>query len=257
VTALPAAFSDPLALAAACLAVVLVGLSKGGLGGAMALLGVPLMALAMPPVQAAAILLPILLVMDSVSLWVWRRSWDGTTLKLTLPGALVGIAAGWATAAVVSDAAVRLIVGALTLVFTLRHFLAGGGAAAARPHRPVAAAFWGAGAGFTSFVAHAGGPPFQMYALPLKLDPARYVGTSVIFFAVVNVVKLAPYFALGQFGMENLAASALLAPLAVVSTAAGAWVVKRVSPGLFYRVMYAAVAVVSLKLIWDGARAFW
>lgn len=254
-TGLPAVFADPLALAAACLAVALVGLSKGGLGGAMALLGVPLMALAVPPVQAAAILLPILLAMDAVSLWVWRRSWDGATLKLMLPGAVVGIGAGWATAAVVPDAAVRLIVGAVALVFTLRHWLAPGGEVAARPHRPVAAGVWGAAAGFTSFIAHAGGPPFQMYALPLKLDPARFVGSSVIFFAAVNVVKLGPYLALGQFHPENLAASAVLMPLAVASTAAGAWVVKRVSPALFYRVMYLAVFAVSLKLVWGGARA--
>lgn len=107
-------------------------------------------------------------------------------------------------------------------------------------------------AGFTSFVSHAGGPPFQMYVLPLKLDKTLYAGTGVIFFAVVNAVKLPPYFALGQFSAANLMTSAMLIPLAPLATFAGAWLVKRVDQTLFYRITYAALIPVGLKLIWDG-----
>jgi uncharacterized membrane protein YfcA len=252
--------SDPWFYAAALPAVLLVGLSKGGFGGAMALLGVPLMALVISPIQAAAILLPILIVMDIVSLWTWRGSSDRKTLVYMLPGALTGIGIGWMTAAVVTADMVRLIVGSVALLFVLRwlaqisHRLWSGNDHG-KPSRQIASAglFWGAVSGFTSFVAHAGGPPYQIYALPLRQSPALYTGTSVVFFAVVNAVKLVPYFALGQFDATNLTASLILMPVAPLATLAGAWIVRRMRPEIFYPFMYAMMLMVGAKLVWDGA----
>ncbi|WP_367717546.1 sulfite exporter TauE/SafE family protein [Nitratireductor sp. GISD-1A_MAKvit] len=245
--------SDPVFYVAAIPAVILVGLSKGGFGGAMALLGVPMLALVVSPVQAAAILLPILIVMDLVSLWAWRGHTDRRTLTIMLPGALVGIAIGWATAAVVTEGHVRLIVGLVTFAFFLRWVFekVAGREHIARQNRP-RGTFWGAVAGFTSFVAHAGGPPYQVYALPLGHDPRIYTGTSVVFFAIVNAVKLVPYFALGQFDRSNLTASLILIPLAPLATLAGVWIVKRMKPAVFYPFMYVMVLIVSLKLMYDG-----
>ena len=245
--------SDPMFFAAAVPAVILVGLSKGGLGGAMALISVPLMALVVPPVQAAAIMLPILIVMDMVSLWTWRGERDPVTLKLMLPGAMVGIGLGWLMAAVVTAGAVRLIVGVVALAFFARWALQKV-FDTERPaqHNALKAAFWSMIAGFTSFVAHAGGPPYQVYALALKQRPALYVGTSVVFFAVVNAVKLVPYFALGQFDGTNVMASAVLMPIAPLATLAGAWLVRRMKPEIFYPFMYAMVLAVGIKLVWDG-----
>jgi uncharacterized membrane protein YfcA len=248
--------SDPWFYAAAVPAVILVGLSKGGLGGAMALIGVPLMALVVSPVRAAAIMLPILIVMDIVSLWTWRGERDPTTLRLMLPGAMVGIGFGWLTAAYVSSNTVKLIVGVVALGFFLRWLqqtLATSDRAAG--HSVPKAAFWSFVSGFTSFVSHAGGPPYQIYALPLRQAPALYVGTSVIYFAIVNAVKLVPYFALGQFDATNLAASAILMPIAPLATLAGAWIVRRMKPDVFYPFMYAMVLVVGCKLVWDGLAA--
>jgi len=111
---------------------------------------------------------------------------------------------------------------------------------------------WGALAGFTSFVSHAGGPPYQIYTLPLRQDPKTYTGTSVRFFAIINAIKLVPYFALGQFDATNLSTSLVLAPLAPVATLAGAYIVKRMKPDIFYPFMYAMVLLAALKLIWDG-----
>jgi len=250
--------TDPWFYAAAVPAVVLVGLSKGGLGGATALIGVPLMALVVSPVQAAAIMLPILIAMDLVSLWTWRGERDPVTLKLTLPGAMVGIGIGWLTAAVVTAGAVRLIVGVVALAFFAR-WLAQRVRNDTRParHSAVRASFWGLVSGFTSFVAHAGGPPYQVYALALRQSPSLYVGTSVVFFAVVNAVKLIPYFALGQFDATNLAASAVLMPIAPVATLAGAWIVRRMKPEIFYPFMYSMILVVGAKLVWDGIFELW
>jgi uncharacterized membrane protein YfcA len=248
--------TDPLFYATAVPAVILVGLSKGGLGGAMALLGVPLMALVIPPVQAAAILLPILIVMDIVGLWTWRRESDPKTLAIMLPGAVLGILIGWLTAAYVTETMIRLIVGIVALIFSLDYARRRWGEAAkgveGRPHNRAAGTFWGTLAGFTSFVSHAGGPPYQIYALPLRQAPGIYVGTSVRFFAVVNAVKVIPYFALGQFDASNLATSAVLLPLAPVATLAGAWAVRRLKAETFYPLMYAMVFLAALKLIWDG-----
>lgn len=249
--------SDPWFYAAAVPAVVLIGLSKGGLGGAMALLGVPLMTLVMPPVQAAAILLPILIVMDIVGLWTWRHHGDGTTLKIMLPGALIGIGVGWLTAAYVTEEAIRLLVGIVALLFFadyMRRRLSPGGVGR-KPHNAVKGSFWGAVSGLTSFVSHAGGPPYQIYALPLGQDPRVFVGTSTRFFAVVNASKLLPYFALGQFDTANLMASAVLAPLAPLAILAGAFIVRRMRAETFYPFMYAMVLIAGIKLVWDGATA--
>jgi uncharacterized protein len=246
-------FTEPVTLVAGLVAVALVGLSKGGLGGAFALMGVPVLALVMPPVQAAALLLPLLLMMDAVGLWAWRGFYDRATLAAMLPAAALGVAVGGLTAAVTSDALVRLIVGVVALAFVLRSVRPAVAAPAARPRRP-SAWFWGGLAGFTSFVAHAGGPPYQIHVLPLRLDPKVYTGTSVIFFAVVNVVKVVPYVALGQFDARTLASAAVLLPLAVVAVLAGAALVRRMRPTVFYPFMYAMIALVAVRLVYDGVR---
>jgi len=250
---------------AAVPAVLLVGLAKGGLGGPIALLGVPLMSLVISPVQAAGIMLPILVTMDAVGLYAYRGTYHWPSLRILLPSAVLGIGIGWATAAFVTDAHIRLIVGIIAVAFTLDYWFGarlrsaiGAGLASDSPVREThvpSGVVWGATGGFTSFVSHAGGVPFQIYMLPRRLDPPVLAGTAVIFFTVVNQVKLIPYWALGQFSSENLATSLVLLPLAVAAVALGVWLVKRVAPDLFYRAMYVAVFVVALKLIYDGVSA--
>ncbi|MGF1650680.1 MAG: sulfite exporter TauE/SafE family protein [Hyphomicrobiaceae bacterium] len=251
--------ADPWFYVAALPAVLLVGMAKGGFGGPIALLGVPLMSLVIPPVQAAGIMLPILVVMDIVGLWAYRGIYHWPTLRVMLPGALVGIAIGWATAAFVTEAHVRLIVGVIAVAFTLNNWFGlrprAGAEIAARDPGRLAGGVWGAVSGFTSFVSHAGGPPFNMYTLPLRLDPKLLAGTAVIFFTIVNQVKLIPYYLLGQFSGENLSTSAVLLPVAVLAVWLGVILVRKVEPAQFYRIMYAAVFVVGLKLTADGMAA--
>jgi uncharacterized membrane protein YfcA len=243
---------DPLFYMAAIPAVLLVGLSKGGFGGGLALLSLPIMALIISPIQAAAIMLPILILMDMIGLIAWRGVFDRKCLMILTPAAMVGIGVGWATAAYVTSAHVRLIVGVVALMFWLDYMLGGGKTREPRAHNPRKGWFWGAMSGFTSFVSHAGGPPFQMYVLPLRLDPKMLAGTAIIFFSIVNAVKVVPYLALGQFSPVNLMTSAVLLPLAPLGTLAGVRLVKIVPQATFYRITYSVVFVISLKLIWDG-----
>lgn len=243
---------------AAVPAIALVGLSKGGLGGAAGFVGVPMMALVISPVQAAAILLPILVLMDVVSLWTWRGTYDRQSLVYTLPFAVPGIALGWWLAASVTPNAIRLIIGAVAFAFVARwawgRWSQGADRPPAQPSR-LLGGFWGFVAGFTSFVAHLGGPPFQVYMLPLRLAPVVFTGTSAIFFAATNFMKLVPYAALGQFSAANLSVSAALMPLAPIFTLLGAWLVRRMRPEVFYPLTYLTIGAVAAKLIWDGLAA--
>jgi uncharacterized membrane protein YfcA len=242
---------------AAIPAVILVGLAKGGMGDALSLIGLPFLALVVSPVQAAAILLPILVCMDMISLVIWRKHGDWTTLKIMLPGAVFGIALGWATSALVPGNVLRVVIGGVTVLFCLRYFWNNFGAGAGRtapPHgqRPLLATLWGSLSGYGSFVAHAGGAPFQIYALPLQLPPHEYIGTSVRFFAIVNAIKLVPYFALGQLDTRNLAAAATLLPLAPLATFAGAWCVRRMKPAIFYPFMYGMALIAAILIAREG-----
>lgn len=249
--------TDPNFYAVAIPAVALVGLSKGGLGGALALIGVPLLAFVVPPMQAAAIFLPILLIMDAAALWAWRSYNSAATLRVMMPGALIGIGLGWATSSYVSADAMRIVLGGISVIFSVRYFIDLWTArntpeTPPAPERPLAGSFWGSLAGYGSFVAHAGGPPFQVYVLPLKLDPRTYTGASTRFFAILNVIKVVPYFAMGELDTTNLSLSLALLPVALVSTLVGARMVTMIRPTLFYPLMYAMVLIAGGKLLYDG-----
>jgi uncharacterized membrane protein YfcA len=244
--------ADPAFYAVAVPAVILVGMSKGGFGGGLALLAVPLMSLSVPPIKAAGILLPILCVMDIAGLLAYRRRVDWRTIGILLPAAIVGIGVGWATAAWVTDAHVRLMVGVTALAFVASHFARRRSAGTPQPHSRPWGSLWGFVSGFTSFISHAGGPPSQIYMLPLRLEPQLFAGTSIVLFSVINAVKLPPYFLLGQFDAQNLTTSLALLPLAIAAVWLGIWLVRVVSAELFYRLAYATVLVVGVKLVWDG-----
>jgi uncharacterized membrane protein YfcA len=239
--------------AIAVLAVLIVALSKSGLLGSLGLVGVPLLSLVMPAREAAGMLLPLLLVMDAIAVWTYRKDADWRILWIMLPGAAIGTLAGWALWAVVSDAAVLLFVGVLTLLFVMDAMLPLRKKLEGLPPSKPWGTFFGGAAGFVSFISHTGGPPFQIYVLPQKLTPVRYSGTSSFFFAIVNSAKLIPYAFLGQLNVSNLSNAALLVPVAVVGVIAGVWLVRRISMKRFYQITYWLVFLLALKIIYDGA----
>ncbi|MEP7247641.1 MAG: sulfite exporter TauE/SafE family protein [Gammaproteobacteria bacterium] len=245
--------TDPVFYAVAVPAVILLGLAKGGFSG-LGVLAVPLMTLVASPIEAASITLPILIVQDVVSVWVFRRAWDGRSLTVLLPSASVGILAGYLFAARVSPAQVELAIGIVAVVFSVRQLWVQfhGIIVPARKSSDVAGVLWGSVCGFTSQIAHAGGVPFQLYMLPKRLERDVFIGTSALFFAAMNWLKVPAYFALGQLTRPNLATSVALFPVAVASTIAGAWLIRRVSGPSFYTAMYLLLLVVGMKLIWSG-----
>jgi uncharacterized membrane protein YfcA len=244
--------SDPLFYAVVIPGILLVGISKGGFGGGVGLIGTPMVALVTTPTRAAAILLPILCAMDVVGVIAYRRSWDPVNMRILVPGSVFGILLGTATFRFLDENLIRLLIGALALAFVLRYWLARtpAGEPAAPDRR--AGSLWAALSGFTSFVAHAGGPPLSVYLLPQKMDKTLFVGTTVIYFAFVNYLKLIPYSLLGQFSGENLLTSLLLSPLAPLGMWLGIWLHRRIDERLFYRTVYLMLAVVGLKLLYDG-----
>lgn len=248
--------TDPLFYVLAVPAVILLGLAKGGFAGVGGL-ALPMLALVISPVQAAAILLPVLIMQDVVGVWAFRKEWDRGVLMLMIPAAVVGIVLGYLLAAKVSVEAVLAALGVIAIAFAAYRLWTsrGGRVVASRSASPIVGAVLGVAAGFTSQVAHAGQPPFQMYVLPKRLPPPVLVGTTAIFFAVINWLKVPPYLALGQFTRENLLTSAALMPLAIVSTLAGVWLIRRVHAEKFYTLIYALMILVGMQLLWKAFSA--
>ena len=245
--------SDPLFYLLAIPAILALGLGKGGFAG-VGMISTPLLALTVPPLQAAAILLPILLIQDAISVWVYRHQWSGWNLKVLLPGSVVGVAAAGLFAAHVPNAYVEVAVGVTGVCFALYTWFGKVPAQPSRPSVPVGM-FWGGLAGFTSTIIQVGAPPYQVHVLPQRLDKLTLIGTTIIFFALVNVMKVVPYMALGQFSARTLATSAVLLPFAVVANFFGLWLARRTPTELFYKIAYALMFLISLELIRSGMAA--
>ncbi len=236
---------------AAVIAAVLVGMGKGGMP-VVGMLSVPVLSLVISPVAAAGLMLPVYVVSDMFGLFAYRAAFDRRVLAIMLPAMTLGVGLGWATASVVPEAMVTVLVGVIGLVFALNLILRRGNAS-----EPMAAAvapgvFWGALTGFTSFVSHAGGPPYQVYVLPLRLSKTVFAGTSTIAFAYVNAIKLIPYYSLGQLSIANLTVAVLLMPAAAIAVFVGVRLVKWLPEVLFFKAVTWALLLISVKLIWDG-----
>lgn len=245
--------TDPWFYAVAVPAVLLMGLSKSGFLMGFGSLATPLLALALPVPQAAAVMLPLLLVMDVTGLQRLWRDRDRDLLRLLLPAGLTGTVLGTLLFGVFSSKAVAGVVGAITLLFLAQRLLFPPRRDAPPPTRLRGFVLTAIG-GFTSFVAHAGGPPVAAYVLPLKLDPIRLTATLAVLFTAINLSKWIPYAWLGLFDARNLATSLLLVPLAPLGVWAGVWATRRISPEWFYRVAYTGMAATGIKLLYDGLR---
>jgi uncharacterized membrane protein YfcA len=250
---LPPVITDPSFYAVAVPAVLLMGVSKSGFGAGFGALAVPLMALAVPVPQAAAILLPLLLVMDVLGLAALVKEADRGLLRLLLPAGLLGTVIGTVLFGLLPAHVVAGVVGALTLLFLAQRLFFPAHADAPPPPRWLGFAL-GTASGFTSFVAHAGGPPVSVYLLPLRLQPVVFTATMAVFFAAVNASKWIPYAWLGLIDLTNMATSVALMPLAPLGVWLGVRFVRRVDQRLFYRLIHLGMFLTGAKLLWDGLK---
>lgn len=237
----------------AVLAAILVGMGKGGLP-VVGMLGVPVLALAISPVTAAGLLLPVYVISDVFGLYAYRAAFDRRVLAIMGVGVTIGVGIGWATASITPEWLVTMLVGVIGLVFALNLLRKRGQLGAPKPARVGPGLFWGTLTGFTSFVSHAGAPPYQVYVLPLQMSKLVFAGTNTILFAYVNAIKLIPYYALGQFSVENLKVAVMLMPAAALAVFGGAKLVRVIPEKLFFQIITWALLAISIKLIWDGAR---
>ena len=224
----------------------LTGVSKGGFAGGFGTLSVPLMALAIGPVEAAGLLLPLLLVMDAFTVKAWWGHHNRAEVRRVLPGLAIGVIVGTLLIGRLDEDGVRLLLGVISLLFAAYMLLK---PSAERPVSPRWALPAGVGCGFTSFLAHAGAPPLNLYLVPRRLSKQAFIATSAILFAAVNLMKLPPYLWLGEINLTSTGASLILVPVAWAGVRSGLWLQHRVSERLFYRLVIMAMAIVGVQLL--------
>jgi uncharacterized protein len=240
--------TDPLFYLLTVVAVILLGISKGGFLG-LGVMSLPLMSLFVPPLQAAAIILPTVLAQDVLTVWTYRKDWSAWNLKIMIPSMTAGIAIAGLFAASLSAAHVRLAIGLIAGAFVLRHWLGARFERLAPRPSTLTAILFGSLGGFTTMLANAGGPAWQMHLLPQRLDKFTYVGTFAMLFAASDILKIPAFGVLGQLTRENLTIGALMLPVAVLSNYAGIWLVRKTPAGLFFRIAYLLMFVISVELI--------
>lgn len=244
--------TDPVFLATALFAVMLMGISKAGFGGTMGSLAVPLVSLTVSTPQAAAILLPVLLVIDALGLFVFRGKGDAANLRIILPGAVLGMGLGALFFHWVDVRWIKAIIGLEALLFGLDRLRQAKEIVNPRPPEVARGLFWSTVSGFTSFISHAGGPPLLQYLLPQGMERTRMVGTTVIFFSAVNFAKVVPYALLGLFDASNLATSALLLPAVPLGYWIGLRLLKSLPQTPFNVVLAVAMIFTGIKLLADA-----
>ena len=244
--------TDPWFYATAIPAIFIYGIGKGGLGGALGIIAVPLMAMVIAPTQAAAILLPILCVMDVFAVKQHYRDADYGLLKRMLPGSLIGVALAGLFLSVTPESGLKLLIGGLSLLFCLQYIVVGTGNQ--QQGGILSAWFWSLMSGFSSTAIHAGGGPASIYLLPLKLEKIVLIATMAVLFGIINLFKLIPYTLLGEFDQTNLMTALVLMPLAPVGVKIGVWLLHRVSQALVYRLCYLFLFLSGCKLFWDGGK---
>ncbi|MDB1125279.1 sulfite exporter TauE/SafE family protein [Vibrio algarum] len=229
-------------------AVLLYAIGKGGFGGALGVIAVPMMALTSSPVQAASVLLPILCVMDVFAIRYHYKNCDLSELKLMLPSAIVGIVIASFAMGVVSEQSLELFIGTISLLFCLQYYLKG---ATTKTYK-YSGYFWSSLSGFSSTLIHAGGGPISMYMLPKKLDKMVMVGTMAVFFGIMNLIKLIPYAYLGNFDQQNLLTSLVLTPLAPIGVKLGTLLLNVISQQRVYQICYFMLTLSGGKLFFSG-----
>ena len=248
---LDTAIHTPLLWGFLALAGFIVGLSKGGLPG-IGMLSVPVLALVMSPINAAVLLLPIYILSDLVAVWLYRKEFSARNIRILIPAGFMGVGVGWATASLVSDTVVSLLIGLMGIAYCLHSWLRQRHLKTPKEGNLSRGIFWGTLSGFTSFVSHAGAPPFQMYVLPQKLSKMVFAGTSTIVFAAINLAKVVPYASLHPYSLDTVEIASALLPMALMGTVVGRVVVTRLPEKTFFLAVQIMLFIVCLRLVYES-----
>ncbi|MFC1960394.1 sulfite exporter TauE/SafE family protein [Chloroflexota bacterium] len=233
------------------IAALLVGLAKGGLGPVGALV-VPLVSTMMPVGTATGLILPFLMVGDLFALRSYWRKWEMKHLRLMLPAAVIGIILGAWLLTSLPDDVLRRILGIFTLVIAIYKLANDAVKSLTYNFRPWHGYLAGGLAGFASALANAGGPPITAYLLLQKLSPTAFVGTSVLFFAIVNAIKLPIFITSGVLDVQLFLSFIWMALLIPLGVFAGHWIIKRISQRLFDALMLIFLFYTGFSLLFGG-----
>ena len=235
----------------AVIGAILTGVGKGGIPIVGALV-VPVMSLVMPPVAAAGLMLPVYVVSDWFGLYAYRKEFDTRVLAIAMAGLTVGVGVGWSIARFIPEGWVTVLVGTIAVAFSLNQLLRKPVIVEPRRAEIGPGMFWCTISGFTSFVSHTGGPPYQVWTLPLGMKKAVFAGTSTIAFAYINAVKLLPFYLLGEITPTSLETAVVLMPIAAAAVFLGVWAVRRLPEKLFFRIVTWSLLVIGADLIGKG-----
>ncbi len=227
----------------------IIGLAKGGIGGVLGVLVVPLLAVVMPVTHAISLALPLLMIGDWFSIWAFWKQWDTHYIKLLLPLAVVGVIVGTILLKLLPDATLRPILGVFTLVFIVYRLLDYRiRALDYHPHE------WhghlaGVVTGLGSALANNGTPPFTAFMLLQEINPTAFVATGALFFTVLNLVKLPGLVIAGLFNLNDFLRVLWVIPLIPLGVWISRWLVVRMNRVAFERFMLFVLFLTSLYLI--------
>ena len=230
--------------------ILLIGVSKGGLGGAAGGAATPLMALVMPPELAIGLLLPMLMITDVFAVAAHWGKWEKKLLIYLVPASLIGITLGTALITSISSDALKTGL-AIFVIFFVVYKLFEKRIQAALTYEP---RNWhggvaGAVAGFTSTLAHTGGPPISIYLLLQNIPPRTFIATSAVYFAIINWLKVPYYVYAGILHPQQLIEIAWLLPLIPVGVLLGRWLSVRINKATFDQVILVLLAVSAVLLL--------
>lgn len=234
------------------LAALIVGLAKGGLSTAGSL-AVPLLALFMNPIVAAALLLPIFIITDVAALWLYRKDFSGRNVAILTPAILLGIGIATLIVPFAPEALLLAITGSVGLWAVWRRWVRRD----VETHESAVLApglLWGTIAGITTFITHSGAPPVQAYLLPQNLTRLVFAGTMAITMAIANFAKIPSYTALGLFDDVDWSLIAVLAGTGIAGTVIGRWMVKRMTDRIYSRVIEVLLLILSAVLLTKALR---
>ncbi len=237
---------DILQLLVLALAVVITGISKSGFAGGLGVITVPILSLVMSPILAAALMLPTLLIMDALSVRAWWGKFNIHLLKVLLPFGVLGVLIGYLTYAYINEHQVKFILGVITLIFGVNGLF---GKKFKKSFSDNVGRILGTVSGFTSFVSHAGGPPLNFYLLTKKLAKPEYLGSAVIFFAVINFSKIFPYAAIGQFTVDNIILALLFSPISFLGVKLGVFLQGKINEPLFFKIIYVLLICLGVTFV--------